>query len=544
LFGKIFFCKRYGCSREFQSQTAGIELSIAWLSARHNNQRMNTPSRFLFVPLFFALGLAASSLAATSELWGTNGELWSASSRLPDFSYAGYHCGEAPLPDVAPGMSIKKFGAKGDGVTDDTQAFLDALANVKSGAIEVPPGRYVITNILEIKHSGVVLRGAGTDRTILFFPKPLQEIKPDWSATTTGLKTSNYSWAGGFVWFKGGFGERVLADITTETQRDGNTLSVSNTNKLHPGQRIEIFQKDNADDSLAAYLYSGDPGDTKNLKGSTHASLVCRITKIDGSQIQFDRPLRFDVKLQWHPQIRSFEPTVTESGVENLCFEFPNTPYAGHFTEAGYNAVAFSGVADCWVRNLLITNADSGIFPNGRFCTIENIVFASARKPDPALHCTGHHGFNFEGEDNLLTGFDFRARFIHDISVDHCAAGNVIANGKGVDLCFDHHERAPYENLFTDIDAGAGTRLWQCGGGAALGKHCAARGTFWNIRAAVPQKYPPAAFGPASMNFVALQTDLPSEKNLSGRWFEAIPPNEIFPKDIHAAQLVRRASAK
>ena len=505
---------------------------------------MKAPSQFLFVPLFFALGLVASVRGATSELWGTNGELWSASSRLPDFSYAGYHCGEAPLPNVAPGVNVKKFGAKGDGVTDDTQAFLDALAAVKSGAVEIPPGRYVITNILEIKRSGVVLRGAGADKTVLFFPIPLQEIKPDWSQTTTGRKTSNYSWSGGFVRFEGSFGGQVLANITAEARRGERALQVSAPEKFHTSQRIEIFQKDNADNSLATNLYSGDPGDTKNLHGSTYASLTSRITKIDGNRIHFDRPLRFDVKFEWHPQIRSFEPTVTESGVENLCFEFPNTPYAGHFTEPGYNAIAFYGVADCWARNLRITNADSGIFPNGRFCTIENIVFESAREPDAALHCTGHHGINFAGEDNLFTGFDFRTRFVHDISVDHCASGNVIANGKGVDLCFDHHCRAPYENLFTDIDAGAGTRLWQCGGGAALGKHCAARGTFWNIRAARPQKYPPPAFGPASMNFVALQTGLPSEKNLSGRWFEAIPPDEIFPKDIHAAQLARRVGTK
>ena len=502
---------------------------------------MKFPARFLFALL---LTFAIQSRAETSELWGTNGELWSASSRLPDFSYAGYHCGESPLPDVAPGVSVKKFGARGDGVTDDTQAFLDALAAVKNGAIEIPPGRYVITNILEIKRSGVVLRGAGTDKTILFFPTPLQTIKPDWSATTTGLKTSNYSWAGGFVWFKGNLGEHFLADIIAEARRGENTLNLATTENLRVGQRIEIFEKDNADNSLAAYLYSGDPGNTTNLLGSTVASLVVRITKIDGKQIYFDRPLRFAMKLPWHPQIRSFKPTVSESGVENLRFEFPNTPYAGHFKEAGYNAVAFDGVADCWARNLLITNADSGIFPNGCFCTIENVIFESIRKPDAALHCTGHHGVNFAGEDNLFTDFDFRTRFIHDISVDHCASGNVSADGKGIDVCFDHHNRAPSENLFTDIDAGAGTRLWTCGGGAALGKHCAARGTFWNIRAAKPQKYPPAAFGPASMNFVALQTDLPSEKNLTGRWFEAIPPNQVVPQDIHAAQLAKRLGAK
>ena len=502
---------------------------------------MQFPARFLFALLF---AFAIQSRAEVSELWGTNGELWSAGSRLPDFSYAGYHCGEKSIPDVPPGVSVKKFGARGDGVTDDTQAFLAAIASVKSGAIEIPPGRYAITNILEIKNSGIVLRGAGADKTILFFPIPLQTIKPDWSATTTGLKTSNYSWAGGFVWFKGNLGERFLANVIAEARRGENSLRLSGTENLHIGQRVEIFEKDNPDNSLAAYLYSGDPGNTTNLLGSTVARLVVRIEKIDGDTIFFDRPLRFAVRLQWHPQIRSFAPTVAESGVENLCFEFPNTPYAGHFKEAGYNAVAFDGVADCWARNLLITNADSGIFPNGCFCTIENIIFESARKPDAALHCTGHHGVNFAGEDNLFTGFDFRARFIHDISVDHCASGNVIADGKGIDLCFDHHCRAPFENLFTDIDAGAGTRLWTCGGGDALGKHCAARGTFWNIRAARPQKLPPENFGPVSMNFVALQTGLPSEKDLIGRWFEAIPPDEIIPQDIHAAQLAKRLSAK
>src|SRR5439155_11601060 len=120
----------------------------------------------------------------------------------------------------------KTFGAKGDGTTDDTAAFLKAIAEVK-GALEVPPGRYRITDILEIKRSGVVLRGAGPDKTILFFPKPLQEIKPWKSATTEGRATSEYSWAGGLVWFKGSDGERLLATVTGEARRGDTTLRVS-----------------------------------------------------------------------------------------------------------------------------------------------------------------------------------------------------------------------------------------------------------------------------------------------------------------------------
>jgi hypothetical protein len=501
---------------------------------------MISPVKGIFALL---LASALSSSAETSDLWGTNGELWNPGGRLPDFSYAGYHCGEAAIPQVAPGVSVKDFGARGDGVTDDTAAFLKAVAEAK-GAIEIPPGRYLISDILEIKRSGVVLRGAGADRTVLYFPKSLQEIRPLWSATTTGQKTSEYSWAGGLVWFRGSFGESILAGVKGEAARGEKSLSLSTAKNLHAGQRVEIFEQDNPDNSLANELYSGDPGDMANLKGSTHAAIVVRIQKIDGDRIYFDRPLRFAIKTQWHPQIRRFEPTVTESGVENLRLEFPDIPYPGHFKEQGYNAVAFSGVADCWARSLVISNCDSGLFPGGDFCTMQDIVFETSRPPDAALHCTGHHGFDCSGNDNLFTGFDYRQKFIHDISVEHCAGGNVIAGGRGLDLCFDHHVCAPYENLFTDIDAGAGTRLWFCGGGSALGKHSGARETFWNIRARQPQKLPPASFGPASMNFVALQTALASSKNLDGRWLEAIAPEQISPPDLHAAQLVRRLAGK
>jgi hypothetical protein len=226
-----------------------------------------------------------------------------------------------------------------------------------------------------------------------------------------------------------------------------------------------------------------------------------------------------------------------------VTFEFPESAYGGHFTERGFNAIAFTRAANCWIRNIRIVNADSGIFLNGHFNTVSGVVLESSREPD-RQKCVGHHGISIAGGDNLVTQFDFRTRFIHDITVSHHCAGNVCSGGRAVDLSLDHHRYAPHENLFTDIDAGQGTRLWKCGGGVALGKHCGARGTFWNIRAAQPQTYPPNNFGPASMNFVALQTETPSETKQDGRWFEAIAPSEIAPANLHAAQLARRLKAK
>jgi hypothetical protein len=109
-----------------------------------------------------------------------------------------------------------------------------------------------------------------------------------------------------------------------------------------------------------------------------------------------------------------------------------------------------------------------------------------------------------------------------------------------VDLSLDHHRQAPYANLFTDLDAGAGNRLWKCGGGAALGKHCGTRGTFWCIRSAKPLAYPPKGFGPATMNLVALETDQRPVTDPDGKWFETIDPDNIQPRNLYLAQKRKR----
>ncbi len=52
---------------------------------------------------------------------------------------------EGELPNLTPTHSIKAYGATGDGATDDTQAFLAAIADMpKTGAVlHIPAGRCV-----------------------------------------------------------------------------------------------------------------------------------------------------------------------------------------------------------------------------------------------------------------------------------------------------------------------------------------------------------------------------------------------------------------
>jgi len=149
---------------------------------------------------------------------------------------------------------VKKFGAKGDGKTDDTGAFQKALAEVQQGAIEIPAGRYLITGLLEITRPKVVLRGEGSSKSILLFPKALNQIKPNWGATTSGLRTSNYSWSGGFITIRGSFRSTRLTEITSGAKRGDQNVQVASTARLHVGQEVELYQTDTSKNSLAIHL--------------------------------------------------------------------------------------------------------------------------------------------------------------------------------------------------------------------------------------------------------------------------------------------------
>lgn len=499
--------------------------------------------RALALLAFFIDPVFATTGPENSALWGRDGEANSPTGRLPDVSYAGYACGDKPLPIIAAVANVRDFGAKGDGTTDDSEAFLTAIDKTAQGAILVPPGRYRITQILEIHKPGIVLRGAGSQASVLVCPVPLNDIKPNWGATTSGQRTSNYSWSGGIVSFKGSNPAKRIGKVTAAAMRGSHELRVDGaTADVKPGAWVEITVRDDAQKSLLDHLYSGDPGPLGKIKPASHqTSFVSRVQAVADGRLTLERPLRIDVRPEWNAEIRFYEPTVTECGIEDLGFEFPVRTYGGHFSELGFNGVVFSGVAHCWAKNLCFTNADSGVFAAGRFCTIDGLRCQLAGVQE-TKGLFGHHGVTLSGHDNLFTHFEIRQRFVHDITVEG-GAGNVASSGSGTDLCFDHHKRAPYDNVFTDIDLGAGTRMWHCGGGADLGRNCGARGTFWNIRAKRPQPLP-SAFGPPSINLVAVPSNEPSITEINGRWLEVLPPGTIQPANLHQAQWMKRMAAR
>ena len=473
-----------------------------------------------------------------SDLWGKDGEKWSPESRLPDFSFAGYHCGEDPLPNEKVTTDVLRFGAKGDGRTDSTQAFREAIDETEKGVILIPAGRYIISDIIWITKPGIVLRGAGQGKTIIVCPKTLEDVRPNMGANSGGKPTSGYSWSGGFLWAKGSIKQNKIASISEDCKRGSRELKIEKTTKtLRKGQRITIEMKDDAQKTLLNHIYSGDSGDTAKISKQT-IRMVNRVVSASGTSVTLERPLRLDIRKSWSPVLKTYEPTVSEVGIEELSIEFPVKPYPGHnFTERGMNGIAMNRVADCWVRNVQISNSDSGIFLDGDFCTADGVVLDSKRSEEKGT--TGHHGILL-GQDCLVQNFEFKTHFVHDFTLNYAKSGNVVKNGKGINLSLDHHKIGPFENLFCNIDVGKGGEIWLSGGGGSLGKHCGARGTFWCIKSQDNIDWPPLRFGPDSMNIVGVKTSTKSTKDPKGKWFEAIAPEQLQPADLHASQLARR----
>lgn len=443
--------------------------------------------RSVFLTLWLA-GAAASALAAqTSQLWGTSGEAWSPSSRLPQFSLAGYACGKESIPEYPVVTSVVEHGAKGDGLTDDTAAFQSAIRAASSqGAVLVPSGRYVITDVLEIDRSGIVLRGEGPEKSVLVFPHPLSELHP---RENVDAVKSAYSFTGGFIVMRGTDQGRHVSEIIAPSKRGDANLTVSSPDGLKAGDWIRVIMEDPPDHSLLRHLHGDllDPG-TDTLRMSRPVDWAAQVTSVDGGKLTLDRPLRIDVRTEWKPEVKTMEPTLRHSGIENLGFEFPGVPKRPHLQEAGYNAIQMTGAVDCWIRHVTVTDADNAVILAGsRFCTVDGLTTRAVHRSG----LTGHHAMWATGksQDCLFIRFRCGTSYVHDLTVEGFSNGNVFTKGSGISINCDHHRNAPYENLFTDFDAGDPKRLFESSGREDRGPHSGARTTFWCIRGT--GKFPP-----------------------------------------------------
>ena len=162
--------------------------------------------------------------------------------------------------------------------------------------------------------------------------------------------------------------------------------------------------------------------------------------------------------------------------------------------EVGYNGIAIGAAVDCWVRDVAVVNADSGIFVgDARRVTVDGFE---------ARGRTMHHVMSISwGSDCLFTNWTIDAPHRHGTTISWAAHGNVFSNGRARNLAMDSHRAAPFENLHTHITIDHGERyadVLRSGGSLPRGPHSARANVYWNIVHVFPEGDGPVRIGPAA----------------------------------------------
>lgn len=134
--------------------------------------------RFLQGAVLGAAVPGADALASTETAGATRSTKRSRESPRPGIPTDSGGRTPAPASGV-PMYDVRSYGAKGDGVADDTgaiQAAIDAAQNGGGGTVFLPPGTYRVTSTLEITKEGTALVGSeslGVNTGVIIRPDDL-----------------------------------------------------------------------------------------------------------------------------------------------------------------------------------------------------------------------------------------------------------------------------------------------------------------------------------------------------------------------------------
>lgn len=83
-----------------------------------------------------------------------------------------------------PVIQVKDYGAKGDGLTDDTAALRQAFEAARGGAaVHIPAGTYRVTGKIDVRHDNTAITGEGTETRIVY----VYEQRPEDDDLTASL---------------------------------------------------------------------------------------------------------------------------------------------------------------------------------------------------------------------------------------------------------------------------------------------------------------------------------------------------------------------
>lgn len=387
-------------------------------------------------------------------------------SILPDFSYAGYHCGEDSIPDITDYkvFNVVDFGAKPDDNISDRNAIQAAIAAANkngSGIVFFPKGKFLVNEDGDIvkpiisKGSKIIFRGSGSGAggTELFMKNPLQPANPQQMWTTPPM----------FIFTAKGADVKI-GEVTKDAKRGSFDLKLNTTGNLTVGDWVALKLLDNStkliDEELAPHHAA--PKWTYLFKKGIDVCMYYQVKKISNTGfITLHAPLAYDIDTKYKWEVYKFAHS-EEVGIEDITFSGNwKEKFVHHrswMDDSGFSLFNFSRCTNSWMKNCRFTD-----------CNVAAIVAQSANVT--VMNCIvtgngGHEAITSNHSTNvLLADLTDEASQWHSFGVSHGAVNTVLWHCTyPATTCFESHASQPRNTLLDDVTGG----LMSNRGGGAL----------------------------------------------------------------------------
>lgn len=254
---------------------------------------------------------------------------------LQDYSYAGYHNGEDPLPTpTGPTFSVLDYGADNTGLSDSCpaiQATIDAASDAGGGVVYLPTGEYRCDSLLTVETSGVVVQGDGSGSTSLYF--------------TQGTGMSDVS----NLWFEGSLRETDEALLTADTDVFTTVLPVDDASAFAVGDDVSVGWVI-TDDFIEDH---GMTGTWTSFNGLWRSFFRRTVVAVDTSAntITIDVPMRYTALTRDSASVRRETGYISECGLVGLSVSSV-VSWEDAWSNDRSHVVGFNATKDCWMDDV------------------------------------------------------------------------------------------------------------------------------------------------------------------------------------------------
>ncbi|TKG95524.1 DUF4955 domain-containing protein [Puteibacter caeruleilacunae] len=401
-------------------------------------------------------------------------------TQLPDFSYAGvgYSEKEIQTPNYKI-FDVTKFGAVANDDKSDKQAIIKAIKAAEangSGIIKFPAGRFRINEDsderipISITKGNIVLKGAGAGEggTEIFMKNHMQPVgqadREDGkygNKRVKGLKSifevSNKAYG------------KALTGVTKDAVKGAFSVSVKDASKVKEGDWILLSLENNDPKVIEEGIapLKPDPRWKQLYDIGLTIHEVHKVAKVEGKNVTFVEPLRFNLKSKWGFKIRACK-FIEGVGVEDIAFvgnyqeEFVHHGSAIH--DGGWKFWQMGGVNQSWVKDCRFKNCSGSIsFNYSAYSSAINIKIEGYG---------GHTAVRESGSTGILIAkVDDTASVWHAVGVAKPGIGNVIWRCNfPASRCWESHATQPRATLF-DCTKGGFTSGFAGGAPTSMPNH-------------------------------------------------------------------------